>query len=239
MPGTIPVAEPMQPSQAWWIAMGDRATRFVWIKAIGTPLAIGLFFVGYFLTLRNPLFPVTTMPLLAADQWLPFMPELLPLYASLWLYVSMQPALLADMRELGSYGLGALGLSLAGFAIFLLWPTQVPAFDIDWAAHPGFERLKRLDVAGNACPSLHAAFAVYTACWLRRALADIRAPRLLRMLNWLWCAGIVVATVAVRQHVVLDAMAGVALGALVAGLSLRRGGGGPTPLAEPVARQGG
>lgn len=236
MRGTIPVAETVQQQPAWWRAMGDRATRFVWIKAIGTPLGIALFFVGYFLTLRHPLFPITTMPLLAADRWLPFTPELLPLYASLWLYVSLQPALLADTREIKAYVLGTLGLSLAGFAVFVAWPTQVPAFDIDWAAHPGFERLKELDVAGNACPSLHAAFAVYTAWWLRSALADIGAPRLLHVLNWLWCAGIVVATVAVRQHVVLDAATGVALGALVAGLSVRRARGRPTPLTEPAAR---
>lgn len=222
MPSTIRVAEPAGPPRAGWRdEMGRRATRFVWIKAIGTPLAIALFFAGYFVVLRHPLFAVTTMPLLAADGWLPFLPELLPLYASLWLYVSLQPALLADVRELKAFGLGVLGLSLAGFAVFLLWPTQVPAFDIDWRLHPGFERLKRLDMAGNACPSLHAAFAVFTAAWLQRAFADIGAPRLLRAANWLWCAGIVVATVAVRQHVVLDAVAGVLLGTLVASLSLR------------------
>lgn len=221
MPGTIRVAEALAPATDGWLAeMGRRATRFVWIKAIGTPLTIAVFFAGYFLVLRNPLFEVTTMPLLAADGWLPFVPELLPVYASLWLYVSLQPALLADVRELKAFGLGVLTLSVAGLGLFVLWPTQVPAFDIDWRLHPGFERLKQLDMAGNACPSLHAAFAVFTAAWVQRAFADIGVPHPLRIANWIWCAGIVLATVAVRQHVVLDAAAGVLLGGAVASLSL-------------------
>jgi len=68
----------------------------------------------------------------------------------------------------------------------------------------------------NACPSLHVAFAVFAAAGLARELRAIGAARWLRALSILWCVGIVYSTLATRQHVVLDVVAGALLGALVA-----------------------
>jgi membrane-associated phospholipid phosphatase len=76
--------------------------------------------------------------------------------------------------------------------------------------------LKTMDVAANACPSLHAAFAVFTAIWLERQLRELHVGRLVRALNWLWCLGILYSTLATRQHVALDTLAGAALGAVIA-----------------------
>ena len=42
----------------------------------------------------------------------------------------------------------------------------------------------------------------------------------MRSLNALWCVGILYATLAIRQHVALDMLAGSALGGLVGWLSL-------------------
>ncbi len=137
-----------------------------------------------------------------------FRPETLPLYLSLWAYISLGPALLRNGRELMSYGLATLALSVAGLGIFLVWPTAVPPFEIDWSLHPSMSFLKNLDLAGNACPSLHVAFAVFTAIWMARLLRDIGSGRALRVLNWLWCLGILYSTVAIRQHVMLDVLAG-------------------------------
>jgi membrane-associated phospholipid phosphatase len=39
--------------------------------------------------------------------------------------------------------------------------------------------------------------------------------------NWLWCLGILYSTVAIRQHVALDVLAGAGLGAAVAVVHLR------------------
>jgi len=183
----------------------------------GTALGMIGFFLAYFLLLRHPLFPVTVMPLVAGDRLIEFQPHLLPVYFSLWLYVSLVPALLRDSRELASYALAAVALAGIGLGIFFLWPTAVPPPDADWTRQPGFALLKAADAAGNACPSLHVAFAVFTACRLERLLRGMNAGRAIRALNWLWCAGILYSTVAVRQHVVLDVLAGAVLGAVVAG----------------------
>jgi membrane-associated phospholipid phosphatase len=76
--------------------------------------------------------------------------------------------------------------------------------------------LKRVDVAGNACPSLHAAFCVFTAAVLHAQLRSLGAARWLLAGNLLLGAGILYSTVATRQHVVLDVVAGAALGLVVA-----------------------
>ena len=197
--------------------------RTLWLaKMIGVTAGMTAFFAIYFRLLKHPLFPVTVMPVIALDRLVGFRPEALPVYLSLWLYIPLAPALLKTRRELGAYGAAAFALSAIGFAVFLVWPTAVPRPAIDWSRHPSFAFLKTVDASGNACPSLHAAFAVFTAIWLDRLLRAMGAGGPARALSGLWCLGIVASTVATRQHVALDALAGVALGAAVAAWPGRR-----------------
>jgi membrane-associated phospholipid phosphatase len=222
-----PVSETRDPPDARppggnWLRQAGLRLRTLWVpKVAGTILSMPVFFVVYFWLLNHPLFPVTTIPCTAVDRMIGFWPEALPLYVSLWLYIVLPPAFLKNRRELVSYGLAAIGLSVIGFGIFLFWPTTVPKFEIDWSQHPAFAFLKKVDASGNACPSLHVAYAVFTAIWSRRLLREMGAGRLVRALNWLWCLGILYSTIALRQHVALDVLAGAALGAMVAALHLR------------------
>jgi membrane-associated phospholipid phosphatase len=188
---------------------------------IGITLVMTLFFIAYFWVLKHPLFPVATMPHTAVDRLIAFQPEALPLYLSLWFYVSLAPALLIELREIVSYALAAVGLSVIGLGIFLFWPTNVLWSDTDWSQHPAFAFLQSVDASGNVCPSLHVAFAVFTAVWLNRLLRQMRAGKIVCAFNWLWCLGILYSTVAIRQHVVLDVLAGAGLGAFVAVVHLR------------------
>jgi membrane-associated phospholipid phosphatase len=205
-----------------WIREAVSRLRILWLaKMAGTALGMIGFFLAYFWLLRHPRFPVTVMPLVAGDRLIGFHPHLLPVYCSLWLYVALAPALVRDGRELTSYALAAVALAGIGLGIFFLWPTAVPPPDAEWARQPGFALLKAADATGNACPSLHVAFAVFTACWLERLLRGMNAGRAIRALNLLWCAGILYSTVAIRQHVVLDVLAGAVLGATVAGAQLQ------------------
>jgi membrane-associated phospholipid phosphatase len=188
---------------------------------IGITLGMTLFFAAYFRVLHHPLFSVTTMPLTPVDRLISFRPEALPLYLSLWFYVTLVPALLTVCRELVSYALAAAGISVIGLGIFLLWPTTVEWSDADWSQYPAFAFLQSVDASGNACPSLHVAFAVFTAILLGRLLRQMGAGRAVCAFNWLWCLGILYSTVAIRQHVVLDVIAGAGLGAVVAVAHLR------------------
>ena len=203
--------------EAGWLQQAAvRMVKWWPVKMIGTTLVMTAFFVAYFWVLRHPLFPVTTMPVTALDCWIAFRPEALPLYVSLWFYVSLAPALLMERREIVSYAVVTVGLGAIGLGIFLLWPTTVFCPDAAWSQHPAFAFLKSVDASGNACPSLHVAFAVFTAIWLGRLLRQMGAGPSMRAVNWLWCLGILYSTIALRQHVALDVLAGGALGAAAA-----------------------
>ena len=197
-----------------------------WLKAFGIPSLIGVFFVAYFYLLRNPAYPISVMPLTALDRLISFQPLALPLYVSIWLYVSLPPALLATRRELKFYAMD-LGLTcLTGLLVFCFWPNTVPVGDIDWALSPAVGLLKDIDAAGNACPSLHVATAAFSCLWLGHLLRRIGTPHWVMALNWVWFAGICYSTLATRQHVVIDVLAGLALGLTSGWLSLRWRGDG-------------
>jgi peptidoglycan-N-acetylglucosamine deacetylase len=209
-------------------ALHRRACVDTWLKALGTAVGMSAFFVGYFALLRAPAFPVLVMPRTWLDHALPFQPWALLPYASLWLNIALVPAFLVDRGQLWSFAFGCLGLSLAGYAVFYFLPTAIPAPDIDWNLYPAFLFLKNTDLAGNACPSLHVAFAVFTALWFERILPSLGGGRVARAANLLWAALIAYSTLGTRQHVALDVYWGGALGAWAASLNLIA-----TPCREP------
>jgi membrane-associated phospholipid phosphatase len=184
-------------------------------------LFIGVFFGAYFYLLKFPSYPSTVMPFTRLDRMIGFVPQTLPLYLSLWIYVSLPPALLLTRRELYGYALSISATCISGLIIFYFWPTVVPAAHIDWSRYPDMDFLKNMDASGNACPSLHVTTAVFSGIWLHHLLRRFGAPLWILIVNSAWCIGIVYSTMATRQHVVLDVLAGLALGVLAARLSLR------------------
>lgn len=204
---------------------GQRLRPHWLLKAAGTTAFITVFFFFYFYLINNPVFPVTEMPFTAVDRMIGFQPWALVPYISLWVYVGLPPALIETRRQLINYAWAVGALCLVGLVIFLVWPTAVPPISIDWNHYPGFDFLKNIDDAGNACPSLHVATAVYSAIWLERLLREMGRGALIRLFSWLWCIGIVYSALATKQHVMVDALAGVMLGIIGAVLSLRPGAG--------------
>lgn len=205
----------------WYRQAAAAIPRHVYLKSIGTTLFIGLFFGAYFYLLKDPAYPTTVMPFTLLDRLIGFQPLAMPLYISLWVYVSLPPALLATRRELYGYGMAMAGTCLAGLIVFYFWPTAVPAADIDWARYPGVDFLKNMDASGNAFPSLHVATAIFSGIWLHHLLRRFGAPLWILIFNWMWCIGIVYSTMATRQHVAVDVLAGLVLGMLGSWLSLR------------------
>ncbi len=204
----------------WYKQAAVLLSTHMYLKIIGTTMFISLFFSAYFYLLTYPIFPTTVMPVTLLDRLITFQPVTLPLYLSLWVYVSLPPALLATPREFYKYGLAMAATCITALIIFYLWPTAVPASAIDWVQSPDINFLKDIDAAGNACPSLHVATAFFSASWLHYLLRRIGTPRLVLMLNWAWCIGIIYSTLAIRQHVVVDVVAGLLLGSFMASLSL-------------------
>lgn len=201
------------------VSLRTRLLSLPWLKSIGPTLAISSFFVAYFWVLRAPLFEVRVMPVFAVDRWIPVVPFTAWIYFSLWVYICLPVALMHRRSELGVYFSGALLLSLVGLSVFLLWPSAVPEWPIDWSVYPILEFLKTSDASGNACPSLHVGFSVYAGLWMVRMLRVVGAARWIHGLNVVWALLIIVSTLTTKQHVLIDVIAGVGLGAFIYGVN--------------------
>jgi membrane-associated phospholipid phosphatase len=209
------------PAAPWPRAVLRRLLVLWPTKLVGITAGISLFFVLYFWAARSPQAELTVMPVLAIDRWFTLREGLLPLYASLWVYVSLAPAFSKDGGELLRYTLRAALMSAIGFAFYLFYPSAVPDFGVDWTQYGSLQFLRAGDASRNAFPSLHVSFAVLTCHLLARQLRELDVPVVLRLANLAWCVGIAYSTIAIRQHVVVDVIGGLVLGVVVAALPLR------------------
>lgn len=198
-----------------------RLRRYLLLKGVGTTAFISVFFVGYFHVLRSTALEAVLMPVTALDDLIGFRPSALYVYVSLWVYVGLPPAIMRDLRELVAYAGWVGGLCVAGLACFWFWPTAVPPHLVDTHLYPAYQLIQGLDAPGNACPSLHVATAAFSAVWLDRLLAEIGAGWRMRTINWVWFAAIAWSTLATKQHVALDVLAGILLALAFALPSLR------------------
>lgn len=209
------------PQTAWYRQAAAVIPQHLVLKSIGTTIFISVFFVAYFYLLSNPAYPATVMPVTGLDRLIGFEPLALPVYLSLWVYVSLLPVFFSSRQELCRYGAAMALMCLVGLSIFYVWPTAAPAPDIDWTRYPDMDLLKNIDASGNACPSLHVATAFFSGVWFHQLLRRFGGPLWIHLLNWTWCFGIIYSTLAIRQHVAVDVAAGLVLGGLAAWLSLR------------------
>lgn len=178
---------------------------------VGAFITIG-FFAGYFLLQRFPVFQVTQMPVTALDRLVGFHPHATLLYLSLWLYIPIAPWLADSKRELLAYSSVLTAMCVAGLVIFFFWPTAISRPAVDGSQPMVFRSMVSVDGLNNACPSLHATFAVFSGLCNHRTLRRLGDRRWLRLASWCWCAGILYATLATRQHVVIDLFFGGLLG---------------------------
>ena len=203
-------------SDSWQKQCLQRLAHHWHLKSIATASFMAVFFYGYFAILHSPMYPVTTMGITLVDDWVPFWPSAFYIYASLWVYTSLVPALQPNFSRLVVYGFGIGLVCLTGLAFFFFFPTAVPYASADWFNDPALVVLRKFDMTGNACPSLHVASAIFTAICLNCQLTSMRCPAWLKVVSWVWCTFIVYSTLAIKQHVLWDTLAGILLGVIVA-----------------------
>jgi membrane-associated phospholipid phosphatase len=200
----------------WLGSLMSRMSHLWHVKMIGTIGATLGFFKAYFWVLRTPKNPAYVMPLTSVDEWINFAPWAIVIYASLWLYVGLLPAVYTCFRELLIYATGSLSLTGIGLAMFYWLPTVIAIpEDLNRSAYPGFSVLEGIDSPGNAFPSLHVAFAVFTTIGFHNVFKEVKASWVGYLLNFLWCLSICYSTIATRQHVFWDLVAGLTLGTFV------------------------
>jgi PAP2 superfamily len=215
-----PTSAPAAPTSGWRSRVWERIRFHTLLKTVGTTAFMVVFFRAYFALLENPRHPPTVLPEIWLDHWVDFTPAAFPVYLSLWVYVSLAPALMGNLRALLWFGAWVGALCLLCLGVFWAWPTQTPPFGVDWGLYPGLALIKGTDAAGNAFPSLHVASAVFSACWLHRILRQLRSPSWILWASALQCLAITWSTMATLQHVALDVFSGLVVGLLFAAASL-------------------
>jgi membrane-associated phospholipid phosphatase len=203
---------PLSNLPPWLRALGRRCLALWPLKLVGNTAATIGFFPLYFWIMKNAGQP-WTLPLTAFDRLIAFWPALLPVYLSLWAYIALPVLLARDRREFLGFALGCAAMTFISLAVFWFVPTAIPNFTIDATPGTSLHFLKTVDAAGNAFPSLHVSFSVFACVMLARQLRDVAAPAWLRVFNIAWALAIVYSTMAVRQHVLVDVLGGLALGA--------------------------
>jgi membrane-associated phospholipid phosphatase len=216
-------ADASTPAQVprWQTELSTRIRDGFIRTVISTSVLTWIFFIGYFFVQRHPVYAPLLMPRTRLDLLIPFQPAAIVAYVSLWVYVGVGPGLQRTLREFAVYGLWLSALCAAGLVIFYFVPTQIPLATVSATRFPGFEMLHRVDEAGNACPSMHVAVAIFTAVRVNSSLRLMRVPLPVRALNVTWFILIAYSTLATKQHVVLDVLAGAILGLGFAMMSLR------------------
>ncbi|MBY4594086.1 phosphatase PAP2 family protein [bacterium BD-1] len=205
----------------WLTNLRMRIRTLPIVKGTGNTLFLLAFFYLYLYIQRNPIFEVTQIPATAIDNWIGFQPWGLGLYLSLWVYTALPVALQPNLRHLTRYGVHIGLLCSVGLLIFVFWPTSVSAAVGPREGGGAFAMMYAVDTNGNACPSLHVAAAVFSFMWLQTVLRTVHAPAWTKWINTFWCAGICYSTLAVKQHLLIDLLAGGALGLVAGWLSLR------------------
>ncbi|RSZ32733.1 MULTISPECIES: phosphatase PAP2 family protein [unclassified Variovorax] len=195
----------------WLAALWRRCITLFPLKLVGNTVATLGFFPLYFWIMKSA-GQAWVLPLTPIDRLIAFWPALLPVYLSLWGYIALPVLLARDRRELLGFSFGCAAMTAIALLVFWFMPTAIPNFVVDTTPGTSLQFLKMVDSAGNAFPSLHVSFSVFTCVALARQLRAVGAPAWLRVANVAWAAGIVYSTMAVRQHVLIDVLGGFALG---------------------------
>jgi hypothetical protein len=172
-----------------------------------------VFCAGYFGIQYYPLRPPRHFSLSGIDQAIPFSPDWVWVYQSI--YLLLPAAWLCETADqLRRYTLGFILIMTAGFICFLCWPVSGPrpeSIPAEFLSHPMYGMLVRYDTTLNSFPSLHLALATYSA----RVATAVTLGSLRRWLIIclpLWVALIGYSALATKQHYWIDLPPGIILG---------------------------
>lgn len=180
------------------------------------------FWAGYGWLGRSPVFPPWMPPQVWLDTAIPFQPEPWAcVYLSQFLFTGGLPWLIDTRDGVRRYSVGLVAMSAVSFAVFLFWPVASPR-PAGLIASGAMAVILGYDGAWNAFPSLHAGFLVYMARLAWRMFGGV-APVAVALVTAAWGVAILYATIATRQHYVVDLVAGAAIGATADWVAWSRG----------------
>jgi membrane-associated phospholipid phosphatase len=179
---------------------------------IGLIIVLNLWIYGPYLFLQSyHFFPARLMAPGFLDRLIPFCPETVWVYLSIYLLMPIGPALMRERKPILYYGAGVIGIGFVADLFFLFWPTLC-ARPLSLDSSMVYQMLIIVDKPFHAFPSLHAAFAIYSASCGALVLKGLGTHLVWRLGLWLWAFLILVATLTTKQHVLVDIIAGGILG---------------------------
>jgi hypothetical protein len=171
-------------------------------------LAGYLIFTTLYVTAQLCLFadPVRP-PTLELDTRIPFIPGSIWIYCTHYLLVVLSLLMSQDEQRLDRVYYSMLLSAVLAFIIFSVYPTEVELQAAPTSGVSAFlwQSLRSVDKPTNCLPSLHCCLAALAALSLST-----------RGLSWrlgaiLWAGLIVISTLTTKQHVFVDAVAGLSL----------------------------
>jgi membrane-associated phospholipid phosphatase len=170
------------------------------------------------------------MPALAIDRMIPLIPEAAIIYISQFFTMPAVLWLMTSRRQVLFCCRGLLLLIGASFVIYYFRPTMIVRPEVVTGQYYIYDLIVGSDQNANACPSLHAGFGIFTAGCAWDVFGGWANGRWLMAMTWAWTAAVLVSTLLIKQHVILDLLAGGALGMV----SWRFAGRDSNPIASPV-----
>lgn len=181
------------------------------VRVVALTIGLALWLAQYFLinNLRRPRRP-RFRPETALDGRLPVVPQLVFIYFSTYLLGALPALMVGDaalyVRFALSYGI----ITALSAAVHLAYPSEIVR--LETAGRPGLS-WRLIGWFQGVCkpygnfPSVHVAFAA-----LAVTAGYVAAGPIVGSLFLVWAALVAVATLVIRQHYILDAVAGAVLG---------------------------
>jgi hypothetical protein len=196
-------------------------------------LTVGLTLLWSALWILVPRYATVTahaLPLTWIEREVPFVEPFVYVYLSICLFMPLGPFLTVSRPMLLRHGRGFLGITLVGFACFVLYPVAVPVPDV--VPETLLYQLILSDTRLNSLPSLHAAYTVYSLLYWRCLLPTFPsrqgergcagARSVVAALVTGWACLILASIFLIKQHYVLDVVAGIALAGVAHRLVARK-----------------
>ena len=209
---------PVIASLFWWLGITFFSTRMTLLEYHQFSVVLAAVVAGgyqlYFWAQRNKLHMPAKSMKLAIDDKIPFMPRMVWIYSLLYYtMIGFTTISIRDISQGVHFIFGGLILLSTGALFYYLYPTTVPAsyrsYKINSLSTRYLAFIQSMDNERNAFPSMHSAIAAYVG------LVVSELPVIGLWLGYSFIVVIAVSCVTTKQHVLVDTIAGVILGAVV------------------------
>lgn len=168
------------------------------------PLGILAFVIFYMLPNHFNIFEPSYIHLFSFEGLIPFIDWTVWIYMSDYLYIAIVFVLLKDKDNMNRIYYSQIMLLMVSMFIFFLLPVQYPRPEVEYLGVSGklVEILFSADTPGNACPSIHVAMTFLAG------FGFFKEKKYLFPWFMIWAILISLSTLTVKQHYLLDIVAG-------------------------------